>query len=145
MNEPASFCKFPCEDPEDQAAKRNFPPEPPAVREPPRTIPDFPSSGESLEVRQGRRDWSQEPSYVGVHQQQPLKASAEHGKSGHEGDDLLFPPYRINNHVGELGEQTMHPNLQHANGLWTYDAHNLYGACKSQLVPTSKMELTNVA
>lgn len=63
--------------------------------------------------------------------QEALEPPSQYLEVDHESDDLLFPPYRINNHVGELGEQTMHPNLRHANGLWTYDAHNLYGACKS--------------
>lgn len=140
MNEPASFCEFPCEDPERQAAERNFPPEPPPVREPPRSIPGFPPSSDSSQDAKARRGWLEGLFSAEPEQQKPLEQPVEKTHVSHKGDDLLFPPYRINNHVGELGQQTMHPDLQHANGLWTYDVHNLYGACESHRFESRQSE-----
>lgn len=43
MNEPSNFCDYPCSDPEGEAAARNLPPKPPAIRlGSPRPIPGFP-------------------------------------------------------------------------------------------------------
>jgi alpha-glucosidase len=129
MNEPASFCDFPCEDPWQQAADRGLPPDPSPVRTPPRSIPGLPSKGNSqaAEMKPGV------PVSEGTaqnYQRSTSEQSFVRQNINHDGDDLLFPPYHINNHVGELGQQTMHPNLQHANGLWSYDTHNIYGACE---------------
>ncbi|KAJ7592387.1 glycoside hydrolase family 31 protein [Mycena floridula] len=48
-------------------------------------------------------------------------------------DDLLNPPYAINNQAqgGELSSKTAWTNSTHANGLTEYDAHNLYGTMMS--------------
>ena len=115
--------------PWQQAADRGLPPDPSPVRSPPRSIPGLSPKGDSqaaditpgIQVTEGI-----------THDDQRTGSGQSFGRQNvnHDGDDLLFPPYHINNHVGELGQQTMHPNLQHANGLWSYDTHNIYGACK---------------
>jgi alpha-glucosidase len=129
MNEPASFCRFPCDDPDQQAEERGLPPAPPPSRKPPRSIPGLPSTrGNVVSLGSLGSYWSQ---------QRPLRRSIVEDdvqdippvSVDHEGDDLLFPPYKIDNAVpsGELSDQTVYTNLKHANGQWTYDVHNLYG------------------
>lgn len=134
MNEPASFCRSPCTDPEQTAKDRGLPPEPPASRDPPRSIPGLPSSHSQPTIPKDGND-DQEPL-----QHLELRSEKSGGKHtysdvDHAGDDLLSPPYRIENHAGDgdLSDLTMDTNLRHANGEWTYDTHNLYGMCKSTL------------
>lgn len=128
MNEPANFCGFPCDDPDRRA--RGLPPRPPPVRQPPRDIPGFPS-GHHETIRDTVIE-----EFAGKDQERLDSPELEHGKDGvvrvevdHEGDDLLRPPYRIDNHspTGDLSDHTVYTDLQHANGQWTYDVHNLYG------------------
>jgi alpha-glucosidase len=46
MNEPANFCDYPCEDPEQAAIDQNMPPKPPAVRpDPVPALEGFPNTG----------------------------------------------------------------------------------------------------
>lgn len=133
MNEPASFCGFPCNDPEKAARDQHLPPDPPPLRTPPREIPGFPSSDDkaardktSIQIIS---DDSQKPIPYPEH---PHGGQIIHVDIDHEGDDLLRPPYKIDNHVSnhDLSAKTVYTDLQHANGLWTYDAHNLYGMRK---------------
>lgn len=127
MNEPANFCDFPCSNPEEQAKEKNLPPTPPPVRDPPRSIPGFP---EETSNERGLREEPEKPSQL-----ERAEGHGAYAEVDHEGDDLLSPPYRIHNHSpsGNLSDLTMHTDLQHANGLWTYDTHNLYGMSKSLL------------
>ncbi|KAJ3982734.1 glycoside hydrolase family 31 protein [Lentinula detonsa] len=46
-------------------------------------------------------------------------------------DDLLNPPYTIQNAAGNLSALTAWTNATHANGLVEYDTHNLYGTMMS--------------
>ncbi|KAJ3842661.1 glycoside hydrolase family 31 protein [Lentinula raphanica] len=46
-------------------------------------------------------------------------------------DDLLNPPYAIQNAAGNLSASTAWTNATHANGLVEYDTHNLYGTMMS--------------
>ncbi|CUS13822.1 unnamed protein product [Tuber aestivum] len=48
MNEPASFCNYPCKDPEADAAKQKMPPQRLPVREPPRYTHRFPGTGNAI-------------------------------------------------------------------------------------------------
>lgn len=130
MNEPASFCRFPCTDPEKAARDQHMPPAPPPVRTPPRKIPGFPDGNDKATRNQIT------PQHSDRNHQMPLTGPKQpHGEGmirveiDHEGDDLLRPPYRIDNHVPthELSDKTVYTDLQHANGQWTYDTHNLYG------------------
>ncbi|RDB19429.1 putative alpha/beta-glucosidase agdC [Hypsizygus marmoreus] len=46
-------------------------------------------------------------------------------------DNVLNPPYMINNAAGELSSKTAWTDSKHANGLLEYDTHNLYGTMMS--------------
>jgi alpha-glucosidase len=129
MNEPASFCLFPCKDPEKQAADRGLPPAPPPGRQPPRSIPGFPESGQKSHSSKAVTWQAGSIQHADLGQS---REAPERMDTNHDGDNLLHPPYRIHNHAekGDLGEQTMHPDVRHANGLWAYDTHNIYGARK---------------
>ncbi|KAF2219453.1 glycosyl hydrolases family 31-domain-containing protein, partial [Elsinoe ampelina] len=40
---------------------------------------------------------------------------------------VVYPPYVINNVLGELGAHAVSPNATHASGVQEYDIHNLFG------------------
>lgn len=46
-------------------------------------------------------------------------------------DNVLNPPYAINNAAGDLSNKTAPTTAKHANGLIEYDTHNLYGEMMS--------------
>ncbi|KAK0186083.1 glycoside hydrolase family 31 protein [Armillaria mellea] len=46
-------------------------------------------------------------------------------------DNILIPPYAINNAAGELSSKTAWTNATSANGLSQYNTHNLYGTMMS--------------
>ncbi|KAF8061837.1 alpha-glucosidase [Lyophyllum atratum] len=46
-------------------------------------------------------------------------------------DDILNPPYAINNAAGALSSKTAFTDSKHANGMVEYDTHNLYGTMMS--------------
>ncbi|KAH9009114.1 alpha-glucosidase [Lactarius deliciosus] len=101
MNEPASFCTDPCDDPFAQAAAQNLPP--------PRTSP--PPGQDAAIFSQQTHARRAAPSYAG--------------------EDLLHPPYSIDNAAGTLSSRTASADSFHANGLVEYDTHNLYGTMMS--------------
>ncbi|KAJ0418992.1 glycosyl hydrolases family 31-domain-containing protein [Aspergillus carlsbadensis] len=116
MNEAANFCDWPCSDPVAWAQEHNFPPEPPAPRPNPSSLPGFPEvfqpgHGSTRKVR--RQD------------QEPGK------KLGLRGRDLINPPYQIANAAGSISNHTINTDLIHSNGLAEYDTHNLYGTLMS--------------
>ena len=41
--------------------------------------------------------------------------------------ELFTPPYRINNHQGDLSDKTLYTNNSNADGTVQYDTHNLHG------------------
>ncbi|EPQ50643.1 alpha-glucosidase [Gloeophyllum trabeum ATCC 11539] len=106
MNEPSSFCVYPCTDPFAQAIEQNLPPNrttlPPA--------PDAPIS----------HDNSTANSTGTVLKRQALTD-----------DEMLNPPYAIDNAAGGLSNKTAHSDTLHANGLVEYNTHNLYGTMMS--------------
>lgn len=114
-----------------------LPPKPPRPRNPPRTIPGFPSHSPKTP---GAVDSRERTAFI------LGKPNNKQHNIDHEGDDLLHPPYRIRNHAGhgDLGEQTMHPNVKHNNGLWAYDTHNIYGARESSIQLSHRFRLTEV-
>ncbi|KAG5640772.1 hypothetical protein DXG03_007241 [Asterophora parasitica] len=103
MNEPASFCDYPCANPFQQAIDQRLPP--------PRTSPP-PNPNAPIFVK---------------------------SNTIVKRDDLLNPPYAINNAAGPISAKTAFTNSKHFNGLTEYDAHNLYGAMMS--TATSKAML----
>lgn len=132
MNEPANFCNFPCDNPDEAARWRNLPPPSPPKKDQPRSIPGFPHSSRRERVISWATKW-----FPAREAQEPLRAPADvegiaYVEVDHKGDDLLHPPYRIHNHQGngDLSDQTVRTDAQHANGLWEYDTHNIYGASK---------------
>ncbi|KAK0455281.1 glycoside hydrolase family 31 protein [Desarmillaria tabescens] len=52
-------------------------------------------------------------------------------------DDLLNPPYAINNAAGALSSKTAWTNATSANGLNQYNTHNLYGTMMSMATRTA--------
>ncbi|KAI0263723.1 glycoside hydrolase family 31 protein [Gloeopeniophorella convolvens] len=102
MNEPSSFCDYPCDDPFAQAIAQDLPP--PRSSSPP--DPHAPIFGNTT-------------------------ALAKRNAPSHAGDDLLNPPYAIDNAAGVLSDRTAYTNAVHANGLVEYDTHNLYGTMMS--------------
>ncbi|KAI0761474.1 alpha-glucosidase [Trametes elegans] len=103
MNEPASFCNYPCTDPFAQAEEQDLPP----ARA---TLPpdhDTPIFGNAQSRNRKRVD--------------------------HSHDDVQNPPYAIANAAGTgaLSDKTAYTDAIHANGLIEYDTHNIYGTMMS--------------
>jgi hypothetical protein len=161
MNEPASFCFYPCRDPEDAARRRGVPPTPPPVRGAPRPIPGFnitsadmdPSGVDPVdtwvfgtvestypgEVQRpiDRRNYLATEA-VGDDLQVPIAESALSFYPRSSQNDVIDPPYKIANSAGRLNDLTVHTNVKHYNGLLQYDTHNLYG--HSRLLPSPRSD-----
>ncbi|ROT40791.1 hypothetical protein SODALDRAFT_307227 [Sodiomyces alkalinus F11] len=132
MNEPANFCIFPCQNPEEEARRQGMPPEPPPARPPPRPLPGYnitipvgpsPNTDFSGAAADGLPPIDPLP----VHQEQRMLGEVSRGKE----EDLLFPPYRIANGGNarlDLSYRTVDTDVAHYNGLKEYDLHNLYGS-----------------
>ncbi|KAG0641407.1 glycosyl hydrolases family 31-domain-containing protein [Tuber brumale] len=115
MNEPASFCSYPCIYPEADAAEQKLPPQRPPARKPPRSIPGFPGTASATATAQSAKRR--------VHKRQ---------KGGSV--DLISPPYAIANDAPlGLGDRTVHTDVAHYGGLSEYDTHNLYGTMMSDV------------
>ncbi|KFY48908.1 hypothetical protein V495_00923 [Pseudogymnoascus sp. VKM F-4514 (FW-929)] len=142
MNEPSNFpCNFPCDDP--YAAAVGFPPEPPAVRLPPREIPGFPCdfqpAGTPCTDSKVRR--AIDAPVVAPATAKVVERQAPGKQLGLPGRDLLFPKYAIHNTAaytvednaagGGISNHTVNTDVIHQNGLAMYDTHNLYGSMMS--------------
>ncbi|OBZ75819.1 putative alpha/beta-glucosidase agdC [Grifola frondosa] len=101
MNEPSSFCNYPCTDPFAQAVAMDLPP----ART---TSPPDPNT----------------PIFTNA-------TSAISKRVDHSGDNVQDPPYAIANAAGALSNKTAYTDAKHANGLIEYDTHNLYGTMMS--------------
>ncbi|KAI0317397.1 alpha-glucosidase [Amylostereum chailletii] len=104
MNDPASFCEYPCDDPFGQARLQDLPP--PRTTAPP--PPDAPIFGQNTSTAFRKRE-----------------------APSHDGEDVLSPPYAIDNAAGALSSRTGYTNGIHSNGLIEYDAHNIFGTMMS--------------
>lgn len=145
MNEPSNFpCDFPCDDPDTAAI--GFPPEPPAVRSPPRPLPGWPcefqppgtdckrSVGPKEAAVPAKRELSFDHLIVAGRQ-------APGQQLGLPNRDLLYPKYAIHNKAaykdswnsdhGGISNHTVNTDLIHQNGLAMYSTHNLYGTMMS--------------
>jgi len=122
MNEPSNFpCNFPCNDPASAAV--GFPPEPPAVRSPPRSLPGWPSdfqpdhsnsSSSSSSSSSSKNKRTTSPSMQSLLVRKPaspptthrnavmLPRQAEGKQMGLPGRDLLYPKYAIHNKAAYL-------------------------------------------
>lgn len=117
MNEPASFCDYPCSDPEGAAKQQGLPPPRLPVRDPPRPIPGFPSTSD-LKVRSPDATVYTVPNKIRKRQ-----STTE--------VDIISPPYTIANDFAlGLSDRTVHTDIIHYGGLSEYDTHNLYGTSK---------------
>ncbi|TFK45940.1 alpha-glucosidase [Heliocybe sulcata] len=101
MNEPSSFCNFPCDDPFAQAIEQSLPPNRTTLPPDPNT-PIFVNSNSSLQKRQSLTD-----------------------------EQLLYPAYAIEDAAGGISNDTAHSDALHSNGMVEYDTHNLYGTMMS--------------
>ncbi|KAI0823812.1 alpha-glucosidase [Trametes gibbosa] len=101
MNEPASFCNYPCTDPFAQAVEQDLPPAR-ATLPPPPDVPLFGNSQHSKRVDHSKDDVQNPPYAI---------ANAAGG--------------------GALSDKTAYTDAVHANGLIEYDTHNLYGTMMS--------------
>ena len=131
MNEPASFCPYPCADPEAAAIEQGMPPVRLPPRDPPRPIPGFPDTYPPAATSMVKRDATPAPAPIALSNSASPHASSSQAKTPlyHEKDeDLISPPYSIANAVENgLSDRTVHTDIVHANGLSEYDTHNLYG------------------
>lgn len=138
MNEPSNFCPFPCDDPYDAAKRSGSPPDPPPVRKPPRPLPGFSTdaaeahSTPASSMPEEENIDSEFPEVGSVEDgeaQAPLEPRAPSEPRSKDKEDLLYPPYKINNHWGhaDLSDRTARTDIVHAGGHRHYDTHNLYG------------------
>ncbi|EIM82359.1 alpha-glucosidase [Stereum hirsutum FP-91666 SS1] len=107
MNEPSSFCTYPCDDPFEQAREQDLPPNRTTAAPDPST-PIFDDYTSNVTLK--RRDF-------------PIPS--------HDGEDVLIPPYAIDNAAVTLSNKTGYTDASHANGLLEYDTHNIYGTMMS--------------
>lgn len=121
MNEPASFCSYPCSDPEGEAIAQQMPPKRLPVRDPPRSIPGFPSTYSAKKTR------SIDVVSGAANKVRARRASVE--------VDLISPPYSIANDAPYgLSDRTVHTDIVHYGGYIEYDTHNLYGTSKNSQI-----------
>lgn len=114
MNEASNFCPNITCDPKKHAADTNTPPDP---ENPPR-----PNTGRPIT---GFPD-SFQPDGTNPGTIRP-RENARGDKKGLLGRDLFEPLYRINNHLGELSDNTIYTNITNHDGTYQYDTHNMYG------------------
>ncbi|TGO41584.1 hypothetical protein BHYA_0019g00130 [Botrytis hyacinthi] len=145
MNEPSNFpCYFPCDNP--YASAVGFPPDPPAVRSPPRSLPGFPcefqpSGTTNCTDASSRRSITSRGPKIALPNQINPSRRASGTQQGLPGRDLLYPGYAIHNAAaylpswnaakGGISNQTINTDVIHQNGLAMYDTHNLYGTMMS--------------
>lgn len=127
MNEPSSFCEYPCTDPFGSAREQGLPPN----RTTPPPDPNAPIFGESVFSNSTslQQRYMSETDFNKRHAQS--NTYLELLKRQHAGDDLFNPPYGINNAFPELSERTAYVDVVHSNGLILYDTHNLFGTMMS--------------
>ncbi|KAF8318802.1 hypothetical protein DL93DRAFT_2124857 [Clavulina sp. PMI_390] len=106
MNDPATFCAYPCTDPAGQAVIQGLPPN--RTTSPPPANATFSLS---------KRDISRTAELV--------------ARADNSTIDYLNPPYAIDIATPTLSDRTAYTDIKHANGLMEYDTHNLYGTMMS--------------
>ncbi|KAI8974202.1 alpha-glucosidase [Trametes punicea] len=101
MNEPSSFCNYPCTDPFEQAREQDLPPARTTLPPDPNT-PIFGNSAHRKRVDHSHDDVQNPPYHI---------------------DNFAGS--------GALSDKTAYTDAIHANGLIEYDTHNLYGTMMS--------------
>ncbi|KND87644.1 putative alpha/beta-glucosidase agdC [Tolypocladium ophioglossoides CBS 100239] len=147
MNEPSNFpCNFPCDNP--YQAAQGFPPAPPPVRAPPRSLPGFPCDFQPAGTcKRSELEGRDAAPAIASMATLPRDASfdglalperrADGDQKGLPGRDLLYPKYAIHNKAafqdswnadkGGISNHTVNTDVHHQNGLTMYDTHNMYG------------------
>ena len=132
MNEPSNFCGLPCDDPFNSG-----PPAAQPKRDAPRPLPGWPcvlqppgtscqDKREEMKPAQPRR--AIEAKARDAAETRGVEPTAGDPRyKGLDGRDLLKPKYAIHNDNGDLSASTLRTDRYHANGLATYDTHNMYG------------------
>lgn len=146
MNEPSNFCPNVDCNPYQHAVDTNTPPQPgnPPRDNTGRPIPGFPASFQPGGAGQ-RRDQSggrlREARSMVENGAEAVAEAVDQvpdptvlnivtrggNKLGLADRDLLNPPYRINNHKGDLSQNTVYTNVTNHDGSSQYDTHNMYG------------------
>lgn len=120
-----------------------MPPKRLPVREPPRAIPGFPetytSDHKEIKSRGSQYRFHMARTLHNSFMDPPNFGALEYRtveKRDSAGDiNYISPPYAIKNKVEYgLSDRTVHTNIVHYNGITEYDAHNLYGTCKSFII-----------
>lgn len=125
MNEPASFCEFPCNDPYGAAVEQKLPPARDTLP-PSHDAPIFSGSSSNTTVSPRSLD-STHFTHMFSKRQSEATVDPLEGVT----DPLLNPPYRIANTAGALSSRTAYTNIVQANNNTQYDTHNLYGSMMS--------------
>jgi alpha-glucosidase len=102
MNDPASFCTYPCTDPYAEAVRQGLPPK--------RTNPPPQST---------------RPLSIGASDTQAIVHLIQRDTLGSNYSNVLTPPYAIANAAGSLSDRTAFTNVVHSNGLIEYDTRKL--------------------
>ncbi|KAH7098299.1 glycoside hydrolase family 31 protein [Auriculariales sp. MPI-PUGE-AT-0066] len=126
MNEPSSFCSYPC-DAEEEAI--GYPPG--RLSAPP--DPDTPIfTRVSKQARRAKRDIVEVVEFV-ANEAKVVAELLDFNTHTLSDQDLLEPLYKIRNDAGNgaLSASTIYTNAKHQNGLLEYDVHNLYGTMMS--------------
>jgi alpha-glucosidase len=103
MNEPTSFCTYPCADPYAEAINQGLPPR--RTSSPPQSTLPLPidSSAAPVVANLIRRD-----------------------TLGSNYSNVITPPYAIANAAGNLSDRTAFTNVVHSNGLIEYDTREYH-------------------
>jgi len=134
--EPASFCSYPCEDPEGEAVIQMMPPARLPVRQPTGPVWGFAETGaenRSIMSRGSEYRYNMARLLSGSLDTGVLEGGAMlHRRQTPAGADYIDPPYDIQNDVSfGLSDRTVHTDIVHADGHLEYDVHNLYGTSMS--------------
>lgn len=124
MNEAASFCPYPCDDPEAYAAANGFPPK----RSTPAPDPNAPIFSGAA-----KREALPDPAVLDAAAilQSVTPVLEARAPAANASLDYQNPPYKINNAAGALSASTIYTTAVHSNGLLEYDTHNLFGEMMS--------------
>jgi len=134
MNEPSSFCAYPCTDPYAQAEEQHYPPTRTSAPPDP-SAPIFQSSATATTVSA-----SAQPSSISesikreTNKRLTTRQPVHHPrlqKRGLSDQQIMNPPYNIANAAGQLSNRTAYVDAVHYNGLNMYDTHNMYGTLMS--------------
>jgi alpha-glucosidase len=103
MNDPASFCTYPCADPYAEAVKQGLPPN--RTSPPPQSTLPLPIDASDTQV---------------------IAHLIQRDTPGSNYSNVLTPPYAIANAAGNLSDRTAFTDVIHSNGLIEYDTREYH-------------------